>query len=218
MSNDDADRLGPKGHIYVELVREQWRAPLERGGARRAIVTALLSVLVIALGVIGMFRMTGESVFLIAIGAVALYSTLGELRPLRPEFEEARRIGWVEPSLDDSRVTLGEPATFRAVLHPRRALMLQNVTVTAEARRWTRAEPGEVLLSMPLPVSLTGGPIDPREDWRQSVTFRIPGSAPASWYTSTESVRWTIAMHLTFAGQAPWQRTWPMLVFPADTP
>jgi hypothetical protein len=216
MPIDDADRLGPKGHVYIELVREQWRAPLERGTARRAILTAVLAVGLMLFGVVGTFVVYGESLILLGLGAVALWSTIGELRPLRPEFEEARRIGWVEPSLDDSRVTVGEPATFRAVLHARRRLQLQNAVLVAEAHAWAGSTRGERLVQLPLPVSLTGGTILGGDDWRQAVTFRIPSSAPSSFYSSSESIRWTITLDLVFADQAPWRRTWPMLVFPAE--
>jgi hypothetical protein len=213
---DDADRLGPKGHVYIELVREQWRAPLERGTARRALLTGVLAVALIVFGIAGTFIAYGESLVLVGIGAFALWSTIGEVKALRPEFEEARRIGWVEPSLDDSRVTVGEPATFRAVLHARRELRLQNAAVVAEAHAWQGAAQGERLLQLPLPVSLTGGTIRGGDDWRQAVTFRLPATAPPSFYDATSSVRWTITLDLTFADQGPWRRTWPMLVYPAD--
>jgi hypothetical protein len=216
MSVDDADRLGPKGHVYIELVREQWLAPLERGTARRALLTGVLAIALIVFGIAGTFMAYGEALVLVGIGGVALWSAIGEVKTLRPEFEEARRIGWVEPSLDDSRVTVGEPATFRAVLHARRTLQLQNAALVAEAHAWQGAAQGERILKMPLPVSLTGGSIGAGNDWRQAVTFRIPTSAPPSFYDSTESVRWTVTLDLTFADQAPWRRTWPMLVFPAD--
>jgi len=216
MPFDDADRLGPKGHVYVEPVRDQWRAPLERGSARRAILTAFLGVALIVFGVAGAFVANGESVFLVAIGALALVTAVPELRPLRPEFEEARRIGWVEPALDDTHVSIGEPAIFRAVLHARRTLSLQNAAVVTEARQYSGSKPGDVLVTQPVPVSLTGGAIRAGEDWRQSVTFRLPSSAPPSYYDSVSSVRWTITLELTFANEPPWRRTWPMLVFPAD--
>lgn len=216
MSVDDADRLGPKGHVYVELVREQWRAPLERGTARRSLLTAFLGLVLIVFGIAGSFAVYGESLILVGIGALALWSSLGDLTALRPEFEEARRIGWVEPSLDDSRVTVGEPVTFRAVLHARRTLKLQNAALTAEAHRWNGSAQGERLEHLPLPVSLSGGTIASGDDWRQSVTFRIPSAAAPSYYSSPDSVRWSLTLDLTFAGQAPWRRTWPMLVFPAD--
>ena len=144
MSVDDADRLGPKGHVYVELVREQWLAPLERGTARRAMLTSTLSVALMLFGAFGVFLMNGESVILIAIGLIGFVSSLGEIRALLPEFREARRVGWLEPALDDSSVTVGEPATFRAVLHARRKLTLQNATVRAEARHWQGSNPGEI--------------------------------------------------------------------------
>lgn len=215
MSANDADRLGPKGHVYVELVREQWRAPLERGSARRALLTATLSVAMIIFGVVGIFIVYGESVILVAIGMIGIVSSLSELTGLRPEFEEARRIGWVEPAFDDN-MTVGEPATFRAVLHARRTLDLRNVALMAEARQWTGSRAGAVLESLALPVSLSGGSIAGGDDFRQMVTFRFPPTAPPSFYSSTESVRWTMTMELTFADQRPWRRTWPMLVFPAD--
>lgn len=216
MVSDDADRLGPKGHVYVELVREQWRAPLERGTARRALLTSGLGLALIIFGIVGAFTVWGESVILVAIGLVGFYSSLGEIRALLPEFREARRVGWLEPALDDSIVTVGEPATFRAVLHARRALMLQNASVMLKARQYQYATPGDVLESMVLPVSLTGGPIARDADWKQTVTFRIPTTAPASYYSGTESVRWTLTLELSLAGEAPWRRTLPMLVFPAD--
>jgi hypothetical protein len=213
---DDADRLGPKGHIYVELVREQWRAPLERGSARRALITSALGIALIVFGVVGVFTIWGESVILVAIGVIGFASSLGEIRALMPEFSEARRVGWLEPALDDSSVTVGEPATFRAVLHARRKLTLQNASLRAEARRFDGATPGDVVESMVLPVSLTGGPIAAGDDWRQTVTFRIPPTAPPSYYSATDSVRWTLTLELSLAGEAPWRRTLPMLVFPAD--
>jgi hypothetical protein len=216
MSVDDADRLGPKGHVYIELVREQWLAPLERSTARRALLTGVLALALIIFGVAGSFMAYGEALVLVGIGGVALWGTIGEVKSLRPEFEEARRIGWVEPSLDDSRVSVGEPATFRAVLHARRTLQLQNAALVAEAHAWRGSVQGDRLLQLPLPVSLTGGTIGGGEDWRQAVTFRIPPSAPASFYDATTSVRWTITLDLTFADEAPWRRTWPMLVYPAD--
>lgn len=216
MPADDAERLGPKGHVYVELAREQWLAPLERGSARRALLTGFLGLALIAFGAIGTFLIYGESIVLIGIGLVAFVSALGEIRALRPEFEEARRIGWVEPSLDDSRVTLGEPATFRIVLHARRKLQVRNAAVLAEARRWTGATPGEVVESMVLPMALGSAAVAAGDDWRPSVTFRIPATASPSFYTATESVRWSLTLDLTFADAEPWRRTWPMLVFPAD--
>ena len=216
MSIDDADRLGPKGHVYVELVREQWRAPLERGTARRAILTAALGLALVIFGVVGALRVNGESILLLGIGLVAVYTALPQLRSLRPEFEEARRIGWVEPQLDDSRVTLGEPATFSVVLHARRALTLRNATLMAEVTPWTRSVPGPVILSLPLPVSLTGGAIAAGSDWRQTVTFRIPDTAPASFYSSDDSVRWTLTLTMAFADLEPWKRSWPMMVLPID--
>jgi hypothetical protein len=214
MLADDADRLGPKGHVYVELVREQWRAPLERGSARRAILIALFGVALVGLGVAGAFMSYFESFALIGIGLFGFVSSFRDLTSLRPEFEEARRIGWVEPSLDDSSVIVGEPATFRAVLHARRALKLEGVTVLAEARRWSGATPGEVVTSMTLPVPLSSASITSGDDWRTSATFRIPDSAPPSFYSSYESVRWTLTMEMTFANETPWRRAWPMLVFP----
>lgn len=216
MSADDADRLGPKGHVYVELVREQWRAPLERGTARRAMITSALSLALMIFGVFGVFMVYGESVILVAIGLIGFVSSLGEIRALLPEFREARRVGWLEPALDDSSITVGEPATFRAVLHARRKLMLQNAAVRAEARRWQGATPGEIVESMALPVSMAGGPIASGEDWRQTVTFRIPPTAPPSYYSGTDSVRWTLTLELILQGEEPWRRTLPMLVFPAE--
>lgn len=216
MSVDDTDRLGPKGHVYVELVREQWRTPLERGSARRALLTAVLGVGLFVFGIIGLFTTYGESVFLVAIGVVALGSSFREISGLRPEFEEARRIGWVEPSLDDSHVSVGEPATFRAVLHARRKLVLRSASLVAEARPWQGATAGAVTESLPLPVTITGGQIASGDEWRTAVTFRIPPTAPPSFYSSADSLRWTMTLELTFENQAPWRRTWPMLVFPAD--
>ncbi|MES3036055.1 MAG: hypothetical protein V4813_18770 [Gemmatimonadota bacterium] len=216
MPADDADRLGPKGHVYVELARELWRAPLERGSARRALLTGFLGLALIAFGAIGTFMIYGESIVLIGIGAVAFLSALGEIRALRPEFEEARRIGWVEPSMDDSRVTLGEPATFRAVLHARRALQVRSASLLAEARQWNGSTPGAVLEAIALPVTVQQAAIASGDDWRPSVTFRIPPTAPPSFYSATESLRWTVTLDLAFANAEPWRRTWPLLVFPAD--
>lgn len=216
MSLDDTDRLGPKGHVYVELVREQWRAPLERGSARRALLTAVLGVVLMVLGVIGLFTTYGESLFLVAIGLLAFVSSFREISALRPEFEEARRIGWVEPSLDDSHVSVGEPATFRAVLHARRKLVLRSARVRAEARPWEGAVEGAVTESLVLPVANATAQIASGDEWRTAVTFRIPPAAPPSSYSSTESLRWTMTLELTFDDQAPWMRTWPMLVYPAE--
>ncbi len=216
MPVDDSDRLGPKGHVYVELVREQWRAPLERGTARRALLTSALGLALIVFGIVGSFMVYAEAVVLIAIGLVAFVGAFRELKGLRPEFEEARRIGWVEPSLDDNMVTVGEPVTFSAVLHARRNLVLRNASLLAEARPWHGTQSGEPIESMVLPVSLSGGPIAKGDDWRQTVTFRIPPTAPPSYYSSFDSVRWTLTLELTFADQTPWRRTWPMLVFPPD--
>jgi hypothetical protein len=218
MPLDDADRLGPKGHVYVELVREQWRAPLERGSARRSLLTAFLGLALIALGLVGSFTVYGEAVILVAIGLVACVSSYREISALRPEFEEARRVGWVEPSLDDSIVTVGEPATFRAVLHARKKLVVHDVTVVIEGRRWRGSVPGEVAASIAVPVAITAAAVDAGADWRQTVTFRIPPSSPPSYYNSTESVRWTLTMELTFDGESPWRRVWPMLVFPVEAP
>jgi hypothetical protein len=216
MPADDADRLGPKGHVYVELVREQWRTPLERASARRALLTGVLGAALVVMGIVGTVMVYGEALVLVGIGLVAVVSFLGEVRMLRPEFEEARRIGWVEPTLDDSRVTVGEPATFRVVLHARRALRVQHAALVAEAHRWTGSTCEERIEQLELPVALTGGAIAAGDDWRQAVTFRIPPSALPSFYSATDSVRWSLTLDLTFAEQAPWRRTWPMLVFPAD--
>ncbi len=221
MSADDADRLGPKGHVFVELVREQWRAPLERPGARRAIMLASVGLGVILLAGLMSIRATlspGVALGFIALGGLAVLSAMPELRQVIPEFAESRRIGWVEPTLDDHSVTVGEPATFRAVLHARRSLSLRNLTLVAEARRWKGALPADRAISLPLPVSVRGGDIASGEDWRQTVTFRIPDTAPPSYYTPTESLRWTLKLEMTFAGERQWSRTWPMLVFPADAP
>jgi hypothetical protein len=217
MASDDADRLGPKGHVFVERVRDEWRAPLERGSARRALLTATLAAALIGFGLAGLFVAYGESLILCGIGAVALITTLPELRALRPEFEEARRIGWVEPALDDNSVTIGEPATFRAVLHARRDLRLVRAAVKVQAREWQDSTPGAVLAEFPAPVSDAPHAIRAGQDWREAVTFRIPPTAPASFYGNPESTRWTLTLQLLFDGEAPWQRTWPMLVFPADT-
>ncbi len=216
MPLDDADRLGPKGHVYVELVREQWRAPLERGSARRSLLTAFFGVALIVFGLVGSFTIYGEAVILVAIGLVACVSSFREISALRPEFEEARRIGWVEPSLDDSIVTVGEPATFRAVVHARKRLFVRDVAVIVEGRRWRGSVPGEVAASIAVPVAVTAASVDSGADWRQTVTFRIPSSSPPSYYDSAESVRWTLTMELTFDGESPWRRAWPMLVFPVE--
>lgn len=216
MPLDDADRLGPKGHVYVELVREQWRAPLERGTARRSLLTAFFGVALIAFGLVGAFTVYGEALILVAIGLVACVTAFRDMSALRPEFEEARRVGWVEPSLDDSIVTVGEPATFRAVLHARKKLVVRNATVVVEARRWRGSAPGEVAATVAVPVVLAGAAVDAGEDWRQMVTFRIPLSAPPSYYDSAESVRWSLTMELTFDRESMWRRVWPMLVFPVE--
>ena len=74
MSADDADRLGPKGHVFVELVREQWRAPLERPGARRAIMLASVGLGVILLAGLMSIRATlspGVALGFIALGGLA---------------------------------------------------------------------------------------------------------------------------------------------------
>ncbi len=218
MPLDDADRLGPKGHVYVELVREQWRAPLERGSARRSLLTAFFGVALIGFGIIGTFTVYGEAVILIAIGLVACVSSFREISALRPEFEEARRVGWVEPSLDDSIVTVGEPATFRAVLHARKKLVVRSVTVVVEARQWRGSVPGELAATISVPVAISVAAVDSGADWRQMVTFRIPPSSPPSYYDSAESVRWTLAMELTFDRESAWRRVWPMLVFPVEAP
>lgn len=76
--------------------------------------------------------------------------------------------------------------------------------------------PGAIEAAMVLPVLMAGGPIASGEDWRQTVTFRIPATAPASWYSATESVRWTLTLELMLQGDDAWRRTLPMLVFPAD--
>jgi len=216
MPVDDADRLGPKGHVYVELVREQWRAPLERGSARRALLTSFLGAALIIFGTIFALEVYGESILLIGIGLFAFVSSLGEIRALAPEFSEARRIGWVEASLDDNSVTIGEPAILRVVLHARRKLTLRGATALAEARHWDRATAGEVVSSIPLPISVAGESVGTGDDWRHALTFRIPETAPTSVYTSIDSTRWTLTLELTFAEGGPWRRTWPMLVFPAD--
>lgn len=218
MPLDDADRLGPKGHVYVELVREQWRAPLERGSARRSLLTAFLGVALIAFGLVGSFTVYGEAVILVAIGLVACVSSFREISALRPEFEEARRVGWVEPSLDDSIVTVGEPATFRVVLHARKTLLIRSATVVVEGRCWRGSVPGEVAASIAVPVTIATASVEAGEDWRQTVTFRIPPSAPPSHYNSSESVRWTLTMELTFDRESPWRRVWPVLVFPVEAP
>ncbi len=216
MPLDDADRLGPKGHVYVELVREQWLAPLERGTARRSLLTAFFGVALIAFGLIGSFTVYGEAVILIAIGLVACVTSFREMSALRPEFEEARRVGWVEPSLDDSIVTVGEPATFRVVLHARKKLVVRSATVVLDARRWRGSVPGDVAATVAVPVVMAAAAVDAGADWRQTVTFRIPPSAPPSHYDSEESVRWTLTMELTFDRESIWRRVWPMLVFPVE--
>ncbi|MCC7055005.1 MAG: hypothetical protein IT355_17160 [Gemmatimonadaceae bacterium] len=216
MPSNDADRIGPKGHVYVELVREQYRAPLERGSVRRSLATALLAIALVILGVVGAWVANPEALVAVAVGGVALFSSLPELQALRPEFEESRRIGWVEPSFDDSRVTAGEPATFATVLHARNALTVRGLSLVAEAHQWAGDRRGASLLVLPLPVTLSGSQVAAGDSWRQTVTFRIPDSAPASWYDAGSSVRWTMTMELTFANAEPWRRTWPMLVFPAE--
>ena len=216
MPSTDAERIGPKGHVYVELVREQWRAPLERGSVRRSLLTALLGVALVVFGVVGAMVANAEAIVAVAVGAVALLTTLPELQALRPEFEEARRIGWVEPSFDDSSVTVGEPATFRAVLHARRALTITAVSLVAEAHRWAGGRQGERLEAVVLPVPEWPRAVASGDDWRQTVTFRVPEHAAPSFYESTNSVRWTVTLELTFASESPWRRTWPMLVFPAE--
>ncbi len=200
----------------MELVREQWRAPLERGTARRSLLTAFFGVALIAFGLVGAFTVYGEALILVAIGLVACVTAFRDMSALRPEFEEARRVGWVEPSLDDSIVTVGEPATFRAVLHARKKLVVRNATVVVEARRWRGSAPGEVAATVAVPVVLAGAAVDAGEDWRQMVTFRIPLSAPPSYYDSAESVRWSLTMELTFDRESMWRRVWPMLVFPVE--
>jgi hypothetical protein len=216
MPLDDADRLGPKGHVYVELVREQWRAPLERGSARRSLLTACFGVALIAFGLVATVTMYGEALILVGIGLVACVSSFREISALRPEFEEARRIGWVEPSLDDGTVTVGEPATFRAVLHARRKLVVRTLIIVIEARRWHGSLPGVLVEAIPVPVAMPATAVDAGADWRQTVTFRIPPSAPPSHYDSAESVRWTLTMALTFEREAEWRRVWPMLVYPVE--
>jgi hypothetical protein len=216
MPTDDADRLGPKGHVFVERVREEWRAPLERASARRALLTMVLAVALIGFGIVGMFNAYGEAAALCGIGLVALFSTLPDVRALRPEFEEARRVGWVEPSLDDNSVTLGEPATFRAVLHARRDLRLCGASLFAEAREWREAKAGRVIMALPIAMSQELGAIKAGQDWREAVTFRIPPTAPPSLYDHTSSTRWTLTLALQFDGEGPWERTWSMLVFPPD--
>jgi hypothetical protein len=216
MPTADADRLGPKGHVFVEIVREQWLAPLERSGARRAMVTMALSVALIGLGTAGVVIAYTEAILLVGLGLIGMLTTLPEIRLLQAEFTEARRIGWVEPALDDGSVTVGEPAIFRVVMHARRALTLVNATLIAESRHWRGARAGETIASMPLSVPQSHGAIAAGDDWRQTVTFRIPDSAAPSFYSSDTSVRWTLTLELSFNGEAPWRRTWPMLVFPSD--
>jgi hypothetical protein len=60
-----------------------------------------------------------------------------------------------------------------------------------------------------LPASVRGG-----DDLRTSVTFRMPDDVPASWYTATESRRWTLTARLDFDDAAPWTRSYPLLVYP----
>jgi hypothetical protein len=216
MPIDDADRLGPKGHVFVEMVREQWRAPLERGGARRALIATALSVALIGLGTAGVLMAYGEAVLLVGLGLIGLLSMLPEMRLLQAEFTEARRIGWIEPALDDSSVTVGEPATFRVVLHTRGALTLVNASLIAESRHWRGSRAGDIATSMLLSIPQTHGMIAAGTDWRQTVTFRIPDTAAPSFYSNETSMRWTLTLELSFNGESPWRRTWPMLVFPSD--
>lgn len=216
MASDDADRLGPKGHVYVELVREQWRAPLERASARRALLTFVISDLLIALGIVGAFIANPEALVLVGIGVIGIVTTLPDLKKLRPEFEESRRIGWVEPMLDDSHVVVGEPATITTVLHARKTLTIRSVAIRAECRRWQGDRAGDVLTAIDIPAPKGFAQVKGGDDWRQTMTFRIAPTAPPSVYTPTDSVRWTLSMSLTFADEQPWQRTWPMLVFPQD--
>jgi hypothetical protein len=216
MPPDESDRLGPKGHIFVELVREQWRAPLERATARRALLTGAFGAALVGLGSAGVALAYGEAVLLIGLGLLGIFTSLPEIRLLQAEFTDARRIGWVEPTLDDSRVIVGDPATFRVVLHARHALTLRNASLHAEARKWNDSRGAEMVATIPMSVPNAHGSINAGADWRQAVTFRVPSSAPASFYSADESVRWTITLQMTFDGASPWTRTWPMLVFPAD--
>lgn len=215
MPASDADRLGPKGHVYVELVRERWRAPLERASVRRALITTVLGIALVVFGVVGALVANAEAIVAVAVGGVAVMTTLPALQALRPEFEEARRIGWVEPAFDDSIVTVGEPATVRIVLHARRALEITGMTMVAEAYRWEGAKPVERVASVPLPVTATGR-VAAGQDWRETVTFRMPEQVPPSFYDATNSVRWSLVTDLAFGNAAPWHRAWPMLVFPPE--
>jgi hypothetical protein len=212
---DLADKLGPKGPVYVALAREQWLAPLERASVRRTLLIATLGVILIVMGIVGAFRTTPEAITLVAVGCIALGTSFGDLRTLYREFSDARRIGWLEPTLDGAQVVVGEPFTFSVVLHARRKLTVTQARVLVEARKFTGAQSEAVVVTLPVPLSQSHAVIQSGDDWRDSATCRIPESAPASFYDVTRSVRWMLTLELKFGGAEEWHRQWPLLVYPA---
>lgn len=211
----DAALLGPKGYVYFDLAREAWLAPLERGSARRALLTGFLGICIAVAGVAFLAPAYGESLVLIPIGLFAIWQAWEELKPLGSEFADARRIGWTTIALDDGWATTGEPVTCRVTVHARRPLAPRAATLELVATRYERERVKEELARFavpidPLPPGVRGG-----DDWRAHVTFRMPDEAPPSWYSIAESVRWTLTCTIEFDDAEPWVRSYPLLVYPA---
>ncbi|MCU0618765.1 MAG: hypothetical protein MUF40_02510 [Gemmatimonadaceae bacterium] len=207
--------LGPKGHVYFDLAREAWLGPLERGSARRALFTGAMGLAIAAAGVVSTTKVYGEAVALIPLGLFAIWYAWGELAPLGAEFRDARRIGWTQFALDEGWATIGDPVTCRATIHARRDLAPTGASLEIVATEYRNERVVRELVRFsvpmaPIPAAVRGG-----DDWRASVTFRMPDEAPASWYTAARSVRWTLAARIDFAETAPWTRTFPLLVYPA---
>jgi hypothetical protein len=207
--------LGPKGGTYVELAREEWRAPLERASVRRSLLTALLSLVLIVMGAAGAYLASVEALALVGLGALGLYTTWADLQLMRYEFEESRRVGWVEVALDEEQLTIGDPFTVRLTWHARRAFRVTEAQVLLSARHWRGNTPGAV--EREVAATLTGSDdlVRAGESWRASATMRTPLEAPPSHYDVDASLRWVLAVQVHFAGVAPWARELPVLVYPA---
>jgi hypothetical protein len=209
-----AAALGPKGETYVELTAAEWRAPLERSSVRRSLVTAAMSLALIVMGVLGALNVYPEAFALVGLGALGLYTTWSDLQLIRHEFEESRRVGWVEVAVDEEQVQLGDPLTVRISWHARHARAVRGASLVLAHATWSQNTPRaeHVVAMLELPGSdraLRAG-----ETWRASGPVRMPANAPSSHYDADASVRWTLRVTVHFDGVAPWERTLPIIVYP----
>lgn len=217
MTSSAVELLGPKGYVYFDLAREAWLAPLERGSARRALFTGAMGVALAAAGLVSIRYVYGEAIALVPLGLFAIWQAWGELAPLGAEFRDARRIGWTELSLDDGWATPGEPVTCRITVHARRALAPRAASLELVATQYRYERAVEELARFTVPVAPVPPSVRGGDDWRASVTFRMPDEAPPSWYSIAQSVRWTLTARLEFAEGEPWVRSYPLLVYPAPS-